>query len=252
MLYRLNFVWRQFATGFSFVVFGLGGLFMGTLVFPLVSVVSPNADLRRRRLRGLISLTFTFFFWMMHHLGIFRYRVIGRHLIKNDKSCLVIANHPSLIDIISLISLYPHACCIVNRNLWQNVFVRNVVKGAGYIPNDDPETVLEMSAEALERGDVLIIFPEGTRTVPGQKPQLHRGAAHVALRLRCPIRFVRIDVNPPTLTKGRPWYAIPPRRADFTLEVKSYLSSNEYPAPEVPLSLGSRQLTRKILENIDK
>lgn len=240
--YKLNFIWRLFATGLSFSIFGVGSLILGVLIIPLV----PKGP----RVRRLISVNFKLFFLMMHYLGILRFRVIGRELIANDKGCLVVANHPSLIDVIALISLYPNACCIVKRQLWSNFFVRKVVSGAGYIPNEDPELLLENCKKSLDRGEVLVIFPEGTRTNPGQAPVLQRGAAHIALRLKRPIRVIKIEVCPSTLTKNLPWYKIAQRRVDFTVTIKGMLPVVPLSEGGLPFSLASRRLTAEISENI--
>lgn len=248
---KLNRAWRIFATGFSFFVFGTGGLILGTLIFPLLGLFTPDPDKRRIRFRALISRCFAFFFWMMHYLGLIRYQVIDRDSARLDQGCLVIANHPSLIDVVALISLYPNACCIVKKALWKNFFLRNVVSNAGYIPNDVPETLLARCEEGLARGDVLIIFPEGTRSVPGKEMTLQRGAAHIAIRLLRPIRFVRIQVNPSMLTKSQSWYSVPSRRADFTITFQERIGTEEYSASYLPPSLAARRLTKKIREAID-
>lgn len=249
MMSRFNYFWRLGATALCFASFGVGGLVLGGVVFPLIFILPGSAETQRRRIRGAIQKAFRFFFQMMHFLGILRYRVVGAEKIVQDRGFMVIANHPTLIDVISLISLYPNASCIVKKELWNNFFMKRVVDGAGYIPNDDPEKLLKYCEENFARGDVLIVFPEGTRTIPGQEIQMKRGAAHVALKLRCPIRTIRIDVKPMMLTKNQSWYQIPRRRADFTVTINSVIPVDEFPQ-NMPQSLSSRHLTRRMLENI--
>lgn len=224
---------------------------LGGFVFPLLLFLPGEPDRRRMQIRSGVGLAFKFFFFMMHHLGLLRFRVEGKDLVQSDRSCLVVANHPSLIDVISLISLYPNACCIIKKDLWNNPFMGRVLKLAGYISNGEPEALLEDCRRSIARGDVLIVFPEGTRSVPGQEMTLQRGAAHIALRLGCPVRTIRIQVTPPTLTKNRPWYVIAERRVDFTVSVHKLIGVEEFEKGSVPLSLASRRLTKKIRENID-
>lgn len=251
MLKKINRYWRIFATGFSFTSFGIGGLILGLVVLPLVTLVVVNPDRQRLWVRRIISSTFNGFLWMMHYLGLLKYRVQGKEVMRQDKSCLVIANHPTLIDVVALIAIYPHACCIVKKELWNNFFVKRVVAGAGYIPNDSPEELLEKSAESLRRGDVLIVFPEGTRSVPGKEMVLQRGAAHIALRLNCPIRTVQIRATPPSLTKNLPWYQVPERRMDFSITVRGMLNPGAYIDQNMPMSLAARRLTTQMRENIE-
>jgi 1-acyl-sn-glycerol-3-phosphate acyltransferase len=65
----------------------------------------------------------------------------------------------------------------------------------------------------------LILFPEGTRSVPGKALDFQLGAAAVAVRAGRPLLPVIISCDPPTLAKGEPWYAIPPRRVHFRMRV---------------------------------
>ncbi len=96
---------------------------------------------------------------------------------------MVIANHPSLIDVVVLISCIRDANCVVKESLWQNPFMRGPIRTAGYISNDGSIDMLETAAQVLQDGQTLIIFPEGGRVQRrGQPPDFHRGAAAIALR----------------------------------------------------------------------
>ena len=94
----------------------------------------------------------------------------------------MLANHPSLIDVVVLISIIPNADCVVKAHLFKNPFLRGVVKNTGYISNADPEGLLVDCKKSLAAGNNLIIFPEGTRTKVGQAVKFQRGAANIALR----------------------------------------------------------------------
>jgi hypothetical protein len=95
----------------------------------------------------------------------------------------VLANHPTLIDVVFLISLLPNADCVVKR-VACNPFMRGPVRAAGYISNDDGAGLVDDCIAAVRAGGSLVIFPEGTRSVPGQPPRLQRGAANIAVRGR--------------------------------------------------------------------
>src|SRR5690606_10494909 len=106
MMGLLNYCWRLVATGISFSVFGLGGLVMASVVFPLVHLGYRDKASKTRVSRKLIHLAFRLFLRMMAFLGISTFEVgeAGRELAKYQ-SRIVIANHPSLIDVVVLISL---------------------------------------------------------------------------------------------------------------------------------------------------
>jgi 1-acyl-sn-glycerol-3-phosphate acyltransferase len=85
-----------------------------------------------------------------------------------------------------------------------------------YITNGSTAAMMEGGIKALSEGETVIVFPEGTRTKPQQRCIFHRGAANLALRAARIVTPVYISVVPTTLTKGEPWYRIPPRRFHMT------------------------------------
>jgi 1-acyl-sn-glycerol-3-phosphate acyltransferase len=90
-----------------------------------------------------------------------------------------------------------------------------------------------------------VIFPEGTRTVPGEPLQMRRAAANIALRGARVLTPVFITCEPPMLSKHEPWYRIPPRRAHFTLRVGDDIDLEQYRSE--PLPIASRRLNSDLV-----
>jgi 1-acyl-sn-glycerol-3-phosphate acyltransferase len=245
---QLNRSWRIFATGFSFLTFGLGGLFLGFILFPFVLIFVRDYKKRKTTMRSIVSFSFRSFMYLMHFLGVIKFSKKNTQHLYEDSSCLLIANHPTLIDVVSIIAYCPNACCIVKEDLWQNKFVNKVLKSVGYIPNIDPNDLLEKCKKAVAGGDVLIVFPEGTRTTPGEDMKFQRGASHIALMLKCPVRCVELSCDPITLTKGLPWYDVPSTRANFSMTVKDKFLPYDYISSETPRPKAARELTRIFLK----
>ena len=154
----------------------------------------------------------------MRVLGILTYRVDGAERLR-EPGRLIVANHPTLLDVVLLVSQMPEVDCIVKRGLWRNPFLRWPVSWAGYLPNIEGEALIEECSATLRRGHSLLVFPEGSRTVPGKPMRMQRGAAHIALAADSEILPVTIACDPPTLFKGNPWYRVPARR--FHMQVSS-------------------------------
>lgn len=247
IFYSLNYVWRLFGTGISFTFFGVGALFLSLFIFPCILLFIKDELKRKIAIRRTISFSFKCFIYFMHYIGLFDFKPISTHLLKEDNGVMLVANHPTLIDVVSIIAFTPNANCIVKKDLWHNPFLKGVVKAAGYIPNENPEAILSGCKKAIEDKDILIIFPEGTRTKPGKLPEFQRGAAHIALAIGCPMRCVEMTCLPLTLSKGVPWYKIPPKRALFKLEVKDLIVPKEVIEEGTPRPLAARRLTRLLL-----
>lgn len=241
---KINYCWRLFATGLAFSTFGLSGLLMGLTYIPIVLLVVRDKARSKNIIRNSVSFCFRMFFYYMHYLGLLKFETINLAALREERSVLLIANHPTLIDVVAIIGFCPNPCCIVKEALWENVFMHRVIEAAGFIPNSEPEALLARAKQAIKEGDVLVLFPEGTRTKPGEKPVFQRGAAHVALSLGCPVRCIRITCEPLTLSKGIPWYRIPPQRVNFTMKVEDRIYPERIVAPEARRPLAARQLTR--------
>ncbi len=248
---RLNWAWRLLATGASFSLFGIGGLVLGLLVFPPIYLVSGSPDAARRRSRRMVHLSFRLFIGFMHRTGVLTYELAGIPTLADGKPRFIVANHPSLIDVVFLISRLPDAYCIVKTAAWKNPFMGLVVRATGYLSNDDPVQLVDDCAEMLGRGETVVMFPEGTRTVPGQPLRFLRGAANIALRAGMALTPVYIDVEPETLTKGLPWYAIPERRFHVRVQVGKDIDPRDIVPGQAPERIAVRELNDHLVGHFE-
>ncbi len=237
---RDYWAWRLVATGASFLLFGLGGLLLRAMILPLLRCLPGTATDRRRRARTAISRAFWLLVQFMYRTRALDFMIEGAERLGRPGQ-LVVANHPSLIDVVFLISQIRDANCVVRQSLFNNPFTLGPVRTAQYISNDGSADMLERAADVLRDGQCLIVFPEGTRTVPGQPPRFHRGAAAIALRGARTVTPVFIDIDPPTLTKGVPWYRIPQRRFRVCLRVGMDIDPAPFNAG-APMPIASRRL----------
>lgn len=246
---RLNYVWRIFATGFSFLTFGLGGLFLWLLVFPALSLMVRDRDERGRRARRIIQRLFSSFVELMRVTGVLTYEIRGAERLQR-RGQLILANHPTLIDVVFLVSLVPDADCVVKSRLARNPFTRGAIGATGYICNDSGSGLVDDCIASVRSGRNLIIFPEGTRTPRTGSNTLQRGAANIAVRGVLDITPVVIRCSPPTLSKGEKWYRIPSRRFHMSLEIRDDLPVTPYLAGTSE-AIAARKLTEFLTDYFD-
>jgi len=242
---RQTYVWRLLVTGTCFVLFGLGGLLLGLLVFPLMLMLPGGPGRRRARTRAAVQRSFRLFVAVMSGLRGLRYEFHGAERLGRPGQ-LIIANHPTLIDVVFIVAFTPAPACVVKAALFANPFTRHVVRAAGYIRNAPTDEMIERAIEALRSGDTLVMFPEGTRTRQGQPMVFHRGAASVAVRGAAVLTPVYIGVDQPLLNKTLPWYRVPPRVPCFSIRVGDDIDLEPFHA--LPPPLASRQLNALLLE----
>lgn len=227
LLGRINYLWRLVGTAFSFLLFGLAGLVLGLLVFPFLSLIYRNKSRRQVVARRIVGEAFGLFIRVMKWMGVLNYRIHGVENIRQSGGHLVVANHPTLIDVVFLVWLFPQADCVVKEAVVRNPFMHFVASAANYISNRDTAALLDRCVDSLGSGSDLILFPEGTRTIPGQALSLKMAAAVIAVRSQAMLIPVLIDCQPPTLAKNEPWYRIPPSRPMFTLSIQAPISVHE-------------------------
>lgn len=223
----VNRAWRIMATGFCFIVFGAGGILLGLLCMPLLFLVVRDPARRVRFSRFIVHHFFRFFIGLMNFVRVLSYEVVGVDKLQRP-GLLILANHPSLIDVIFIIALVPQSGCVVKSGLVKNPFTWAPVTAAGYITNDAGLAMIEDCRGALARQETLLIFPEGTRTPLSGQVELQRGAANVAIRCRKAVTPVVITATPRTLAKGEKWYRVPPRRVHFVIRVHDDLQVDPY------------------------
>jgi 1-acyl-sn-glycerol-3-phosphate acyltransferase len=220
MVDKLNLArkWRIVTTGLCFLTFICGGLVLSLTALPLILLSSLTPVQREQRVLKLIHYAFRFFIRYMQVLNpIASFRVHGLEQISATNGALFIANHPTLIDVVAIISCLPACQCIVKKSLLQNFWFGGLLRAAGYVANDHAAQLIDDCARRLHARYSLLIFPEGTRSPAEGLHPFTRGAAQIALRTGAPIIPVVITCEPPTLLKGQPWYAVPTHPINLTL-----------------------------------
>ena len=220
----IGYCWRWIGTALSFVVFGVGSLFLGFIVVPLISLVIRDKKLAASYSRAIVGAAMKGFTWFMNGVGVLRYEISGLENIEKGKNYLILANHPSLIDVVFLLSIFPTADCVIKESLKKNFFTRRLMNGVDYISNEDPIEWLQKCVDRLEDGRSLILFPEGTRTSPGEPLCFKAGAGSIAVRVGAECLPVVIACEPTTLTKAESWYDLPDRRFFFSMQIQPPVS----------------------------
>jgi len=240
------YAYRVLGKWFSFFIFGLGSLVLALIAFPVMRLVLHPRERFRKYGRRLISYAFRVFIFIMHFIGIVTLETDNRKKYRHLSSKIIVANHPSLLDVVMLISLIPNADCIVNTSLDKNFIVKGIINQLYILNSLDLDIVLQSCTDSLKQGNCLIIFPEGTRTPRSGKVILKKGSARVALYSLCNIVPVHIGgTDKFGLGKKDPWYGFNTRkRYIYSLSMGPEICPEKF--RDLPAPKAVRAITREI------
>jgi len=121
----------------------------------------------------------------------FRMQRIGREHIPREGAVIIAANHRSFLDPFVIGTLVRRPVYFVAKSeLFKHPLVAWWLNSLGAFPLDRGQgdsDAMDTARRILERGDALVIFPEGTRTRPGPLATPHRGFGRLALETGAPI-----------------------------------------------------------------
>ena len=235
--------WQIVSAGISYSLFGLGAIFIG-LMFRIVDWLPGIASQHKQRwVRCAIHWGCLTFVRLLKLFGLIDYRFQLQPLQATKPGKLIIANHPSLIDVVLLFAAYKDICCIVKAALWNSFFTGATVRLAGFIPNNT-EHALALAVDKLHRGEHLLVFPEGTRRDNTEPAHFKRGVANIAVHAEVDILPILIKCYPSALKKDDKWHNIPEGGPKFTLISGELIELNKCVDSTIPRTLQYRRLTR--------
>ena len=138
-----------------------------------------------------------------------------RERLPNRGPAIVAANHNSHLDTVALLSLFPledipHVRPVAAADYfmkpgfmrWFSLNVIGIIPVArgGVAAGIDP---LEECYRALERGEILLIFPEGTRSETGVMADFKPSLGYLAMQNKCGILPMYLHRTHDAMPKGR-------------------------------------------------
>ncbi len=216
---------RIFLTLISFVMFFVLSLVIGTVLFPVAFLFAlGNVETHRDRCSRAVAWGYGTFLLWMKLAGLIAWEKIEFPEELKGQPYVVVANHPTLIDVLFLLHYFPGLTCVVKGTWYRNPFWTALLRSTNYLPGPLPsetsdERIFQRMVDHVKSGHPLLMFPEGTRSKARELHKFKRGAFEVAKRTGVPLIPVVIRVDRPILMKGVPFWSVPKQHARWEFDV---------------------------------
>jgi 1-acyl-sn-glycerol-3-phosphate acyltransferase len=212
--HAMKFCSRILLAVYDHLVFHVGLVWFGLicLTWTLVAVglypLLPR-DIGRRIGRIGIMSGFRLFLATLELSGRFRFDLAELDALREEDALILAPNHPSLWDVVLIVSRLPKMACIMKADIVNNLFLGAGARLARYIRNDSLRQMIQLAVRDLQQGSQLLLFPEGTRTVRQPVGEFKGSIGVIANRSRVPVQTIFIETNSAFLTKGWPVHKMP-------------------------------------------
>lgn len=206
------------ANWISWTMFATVGVLLNVACSPLL--LSRDRARHGAAVRATIRRLFVAWCAWLHATRLIYVRFHGFTPQATAGPAVYIANHPGLLDATFILSRLHEAICIFKPGIMRNPVLGPAALMGGYASGDNGVDLIRDVAGRVAGGNSLLIFPEGTRTVPGTPLNpLRPGFALIAARARVPVRVIVVRAPVDLVPKGWSWWRAPqfPAQVDITL-----------------------------------
>lgn len=121
---------------------------------------------------------------------------INKHKEDFKKPAVIIANHTSFLDSLTIGMVNSNIVYLVNDWVYKSPVFGKAVQMAGFYPvSNGVDNSVEHLEERVKQGFSLMIFPEGTRSLTNDVQRFHKGAFFLAETLKLDILPMYIHGN---------------------------------------------------------
>jgi len=228
MLRPLKTMYEYFALFSSLTLLGLICLTWSAFAVPLYFLLPQRIGTAVGR-RGIMS-GFRIYAWSLAVTRTYRLDLRAIDSLKGGPPLILAPNHPCLIDALLILTRHPNIVCVMKSALMKNVFLGSGSRLARYVRNDSSRHMVKESVAHLRDGGVLLLFPEGTRTIRAPINSLVGSVGLIAKHANVPVQTLVIETDSPYLSKGWPLF----RRPALPITYRVRLGKRFEPPTDVP------------------
>ena len=176
----------------------------GLIIYTLLGVMGvfllPYASTSKENALKVIKLYCRVVFWILKK--VYNIEILVRGILPDNNASIVCSKHQSFLDVLILLNVLPEPKFIMKSELsWVPILSTYARKiGCVNVKRSDKAKSRHalkdaISKEAKNQSGQLVIYPEGTRTIPGQKVEYKRGVLILFSSLNRPLYLVSTNAG---------------------------------------------------------
>lgn len=199
----------------ALLVFFLVSFCLNLVCFFLLWI--PGSGVLKKPLRRLLQFLFRGWARFLELVGVIRLSTPEKTPQKSANGEIWVMNHPSILDGSYLLKFVTNGTCIYKTQIGSNPLYGSTAKLARHIPNVGGPDMVRWACEALERGEDLLVFPEGTRSSSVALSKFKPGFALIAKRSKAAINVLWVESPKDFMVREIPLWKVPSARAEVEI-----------------------------------
>ncbi|MEO9891953.1 MMPL family transporter [Aurantibacter sp.] len=184
----------------STTYYALGGMLFSFLSTILVKIVPISKKLKMKWYHKAMSNLLKS---VLYSNPFVKKKVINESSETFEKPAMIIANHASALDSLTIGMLHPKIIFLVNDWVYNSPVFRFAARLAEFYPvSEGIEKSVSHLQKKIDQGYSLMAFPEGTRSETNKIRRWHKGAFYLADQLKLDIVPILIHGNSEVQPKG--------------------------------------------------
>jgi len=180
-------IWRTLMTflrtGYALLFFVITVFFVVTPATMLWLTFARGQERKRMGIHRMLC-GFSRFVIQRHGIPGVRFSVGNPHGEDFQKPAVIICNHQSLLDLMTMLMHTPKLVCLTKDWVWHNPLYGSIIREAEFYPiSEGLDALLPKLKSLVERGYSIVIYPEGTRSPDSSIARFRQGAFFLAGQL---------------------------------------------------------------------
>lgn len=223
---------RIVLTAYCFFQFAVQVLWLGKWKMPRLLKNGQDPIIQRTKALFAVHRNVVIYLKTLSWLDLVKFHSKGAPA---EEPCVVVANHPSLLDFIYFLKDFPNAICLYKSQSLDNPVLSTFVQVAGYIQGMDgtsnaSKRIIASCSQRLSEGHHIVLFPEGSRSPGATKVLRFRTTGfHAALKSGVAVQPVAIYCRPLFLGKNQSWLEFCRHRNHMTVHYLPLIRIEDLP-----------------------